>query len=150
MTTTAHALNELCIEASTASKETKEALRIFLDYLATHPEAEIIYQASDMQLQINYDAAYLVNKNARSRAGGYHFLGNLDGTLFNGPIYILAKIIRAVMASAAKAECGSLFTNAQNAISYNTTLEEIGHKQRPAPIKTDNSTANGIMNKTIK
>ena len=55
-----------------------------------------------MQLQFNSDAAYLVHKNARSRASGYHFLGNHDGK-FNGPIHILAKIIRAVMASAAEA-----------------------------------------------
>lgn len=107
-----------------------------------------------MQYQIDSDAEYLVNKNARSRAGGYHFLGNLDGKLFNGPIYIyiyiLAKIIRAVMASAAEAECGSLFMNTQNAIPHITTSEELGHKQHSVPIKTDNSTANGIMNKTIK
>ena len=103
-----------------------------------------------MQLQIDSDAAYLVNKQARSRAGGYHFLGNFDGKLFNGPIYILAKIIRAVMSSAAEAECGSLYMNAQHAVPHITTLEELGHKQRPVPIKTDNSTANGIMNKTIK
>ena len=37
--TTAHALNELCIEATSATEETKETLCIFLDYLATHPEA---------------------------------------------------------------------------------------------------------------
>ena len=40
--------------------------------------------------------------------------------------------------------------NAQEAIAFITTLEELGHKQRPIPLKTDNSTANGIMNRTIK
>ena len=79
-----------------------------MDYLATHPEAQIIYRVSDMQLQIDSDAAYLEHKNARSRAGGFHFLGNYNGKLFNGPIYILAKIIKAVMSSAAEEECGSL------------------------------------------
>ena len=54
------------------------------------------------------------------------------------------------MSSVADVECGSLYINAQNAIPHITTLEELGHKQRPVPIKTDNSTANGIMNKTIK
>ena len=92
-----------------------------MDYLATHPEAQIIYRASDMQLQIDSDAAYLVHKNAKSRTGGFHFLGNYDGKLFNGPIYILAKIIKAVMSSAAEAECGSLYINAQNAVPHITT-----------------------------
>ena len=54
-----------------------------------------------MQLKIDVDAAFLVAKRARSRAGGYHYLGNFDETLFNGPIYVLAKIIKAVMGSAA-------------------------------------------------
>ena len=40
--------------------------------------------------------------------------------------------------------------NAQEAILFITTLEELGHKQQPIPLQTDNSTANGIMNRTIK
>ena len=31
-----------------------------------------------------------------------------------------------------------------------TTLEELGHPQPPTPIKTDNTTANGIINGTVK
>ena len=31
-----------------------------------------------------------------------------------------------------------------------TTLEELDHTQPPTLLKTDNSTADGIMNKTIK
>ena len=38
----------------------------------------------------------------------HHYLGDLDGLLFNGAIYILAKIIKSVMQSAAEAECGAL------------------------------------------
>ena len=57
-----------------------------------------------MQLEIDCDAAYLVAPKARSRAAGYHYLGNYDGKLFNGPIYVLAKVIKAVMSSAVEAE----------------------------------------------
>jgi hypothetical protein len=39
----------------------------------------------------------------RSRAGGYHYLGNKDRTAFNAPIFIQAKVIKNVMASAAEA-----------------------------------------------
>ena len=45
---------------------------------------------------------------------------------------------------------GSLFLNAQDAIPLIITLEELGHKQEAIPLKTDNSTADGILNKTIK
>ena len=137
-------------ESCDATEESQEALLHFMDYLATHPDAKIIYRKSDMQLQIISDAAYLVAKMARSRAGGYHFLGTRDGKLFNGPIYVLAKLIKRVMASASEAECGGLFMNAQEAIPIITTLKELGHKQEPIPIQTDNSTANGIMNRIIK
>ena len=54
------------------------------------------------------------------------------------------------MASAAEAEVGLLFLNAQDAIPLIITLEELGHKQEAIPLKTDNSTADGILNKTIK
>ena len=145
-----HTLNEINIEANKATEKTKAAVKHFLDYIATNPEAKIIYRASDMQLQVDSDAAYLVEPKARSRAGGYHFLGNLDGKLFNGPIFILAKVIKAVMSSAAESECGSLYMNARETIPFIITLEELGHKQLAVPIKTDNSTAKGIMNKEIK
>merc|ERR1712069_26577 len=40
--------------------------------------------------------------------------------------------------------------NAQLAAPMRTTLEELGHPQPPTPIKTDNTTANGIINGTVK
>ena len=145
-----HALNELSIKATEATEETQDALIQFLNYVASNPDATIIYRASDMILSCDSDAAYLVAPKSRSRAGGYHYLGNKDGTQFNGPIYVLAKIINAVMASAAEAEVGALYMNAQELSPMRTTLEELDHPQPPTPLGTDNSTADGIMNKTIK
>jgi hypothetical protein len=51
-----------------------------LDYLATHPDATIIYHASDMILHIHSDASYLSVSNARSCLGGLFFLGNTPRT----------------------------------------------------------------------
>jgi hypothetical protein len=106
-----HALNELCIAATKGTQETQAALEYFLNYCATHPKAEIIcIRASDMILPIESDAAYQVAAKSRSQASGYHYLGNADGKLFNGTIFILlAKIIKSVMQSAAEAECGGLY-----------------------------------------
>ena len=53
------------------------------------------------------------------------------------------------MSSAAEAECGSVYMNDQDAVPERITLEELGWKQPPTKIKTDNSTANGIINGTI-
>jgi hypothetical protein len=54
------------------------------------------------------------------------------------------------MASAAKAKVGGLFVNGQDALPIRTALEEFGHPQPPTPMKTDNSTASGIDNNTLK
>ena len=103
-----------------------------------------------MQLEIDCGAAYLVASKARSKAAGYHYLGNYDGKIFNGPIYVLAKVIKAVTSSAAEAESESLFLNAGEAVQYIKTLEELLNIQHPVRLITDDNTASGIANKTIK
>ena len=103
-----------------------------------------------MILQVYSDAAYLVAPNAQSRAGGYHFLGTNDRTQFNAPVLILACIIKNVMASAAEAEIGSLYMNAREAVPLRICLDNLGHKQPPTPLITDNITACGIIRGTMK
>ena len=89
-----------------------------MDYAYHNRDAEIIFQASEMILQTDSDAAYLVMPEARSRAGGYHFLGSKDHTLFNGAIYVLARVIKNVMASAMEAEVSALYENAQKIMEF--------------------------------
>ena len=74
----------------------------------------MIHQAIEMILHNNSDTAYLVASKARSKVGGYKFLAKKDNInhIINGPIAILAKIIKAFMALAAEAEVGALFLNA--------------------------------------
>jgi hypothetical protein len=106
-----------------------------------------------MLLQTHSDAAYTNETKARSTAGGHYFLGKpiKDGQpiFLNGAVHTLCKVI-GVAASAAEAELGSLFLNAQEAVKLRLALTEMGHKQPPTPIHVDNSTAVGIVHKTIK
>ena len=53
------------------------------------------------------------------------------------------------MASAAEAELGAVFTNCKAVIELRIALEEMGHKQQPTAVMTDNSTASGFVNDTI-
>jgi hypothetical protein len=53
-----------------ATGKAQDATNQLLDYLATHPDATILYHASDMILQIHSDDSYLSVSNARSRLGG--------------------------------------------------------------------------------
>ena len=54
------------------------------------------------------------------------------------------------MSSAAKAETGALYINAHKAVEERHILEELGHKQPPTPIQTDNFTAEGIVNNRVQ
>ena len=103
-----------------------------------------------MILFIDSNASYLVEPMARSRAGGYFYLGNKNGDIVNGSILVLAKVIKFVMSSAAEEELAALFMNAKLAVQIRQALIEMGFLQPATRVKTDNSTAYGIINDTIK
>jgi len=54
------------------------------------------------------------------------------------------------MSSAAEAELGALFINAKEAVYLRQMLTEMGHPQPKTPIQTDNTTAEGVINKKIQ
>jgi hypothetical protein len=115
-----------------------------------------------MILCVESDALYLSETEARSRVAGYHYLSSAPASSgkaplpeapsppLNGPINVVCKILRAVLSSAAKSKLGGLFYNGKEAVPERITLEELGHKQPPTPIVTDNSTAAGIANDCVK
>jgi hypothetical protein len=145
-------LNDIATEQTKATEKTQAATNQLLDYMATHPDATIRYHASDMILQIHSDASYLSVSNARSRLGGLFFLCNKtpNQDKLNGSILNFASVIKNVVASAAESEVGACFHNAQSGAPLRVTLTEMGHTQPPTPLRTDNSTAFGILNETIK
>jgi hypothetical protein len=134
-------------------------MKQLLDYLTTHPDTKIIFKASGMRLWIDSDASYLSEAKARSRVGGYYYLTTFPSRNptsddpsppLNGAIHIICSIMKNVMASASEAELGGLFFNGQEGCPIRAALEFMGHPQPPTPIKTDNFTACGITNETVK
>jgi len=108
-----------------------------------------------MVLALDSDASYLSVSKARSRAAGFYFLTSLPPTSdaalpINGAIHVLCHIMRNVVSSAAEAELGALFLNGKDACPLRIALTELGHPQPATPIQTDNSTAAGIANDTVK
>ncbi len=123
----------------------------FLDYAATHQDAIITYKKSDMVLVVHSDTSYLSEPKARSRAGGYFsLLSNSADPANNRAIINIAQLIRAIMSSAAEAELEALYINAREAIPQRHTLKEMGHKQPPTPMQTNNTTAVGVVNSNIQ
>jgi hypothetical protein len=68
------ALSAIAIQQSAPTEETLAHVNQFLDYIWTHPDAKICYRASNMILNVHSNASYL---KARSRSGGYFFLGSI-------------------------------------------------------------------------
>jgi hypothetical protein len=137
------AINDIATEQTAATEKTKTAAGQLLDYLATHPDAKIRFQASVMILHIHSDASYLSVSKSRNRLGGLFYLGYNPPNQYklNGSIMNVASVIKNVVASAAESEVGACFQNAQTAAPLHTTLLELGHKQPATPLRTDNSTA---------
>jgi hypothetical protein len=105
-----------------------------------------------MVLHIHSDASYLSVSNAWRRLGGLFFLGNKspEQDTLNGSILNVAAVIKNVVASAADSKVGACFDNSQSGALLRVTLTALGHTQPPTPLGTDNSTAYGIVNETIK
>ena len=143
-------LSAIATQQSDPTVETMKKTLKLLDYVATHPDAVLTFNASSMVLNVHSDASYLIDPKARSRAGGHFFMSENNQDLKNnGAVLNIAKIIKGVMSSAAEGEIGALFLNSRQAIPARRLLEEMGHKQPPTPIQTDNTTALGFVTKNL-
>eukprot|EP00957_Ditylum_brightwellii_P147047 11196288-Ditylum_brightwellii.AAC.1 len=144
------ALSSIDAEQNNGMVSTAQAITILLDYAATNPDTKIRIRCSNMVLHIHSNASYLPEKKAQSRTAGYFYLGEEKVDKINGPMLVLAKILKCFMTSAAEAEYGGLYENGIEANPLQMALEEMGHPQPATPIVTDNSTAEGIMNANIQ
>jgi hypothetical protein len=73
-------INVLASEPSNAPAVTADEVIKLLNYRNTRPETKIRYHASDMILHIHSDASYLSENEAKSRAGGFFYMGSNNKT----------------------------------------------------------------------
>jgi hypothetical protein len=119
-------INVLASEQSRDTADTADKVIKLINYCNTHPETKIRYHASDMILYIHSDASYLSENEAKSRAGGFFYMGNSANTakkLTNGAILIISTVLKHVMSSTAEAEIGAVFINAKEGAVLRTTLQ---------------------------
>ena len=104
-----------------------------------------------MVVAVHSDASYCSEPNARSRAGGHFFMSS-NSTIpqNNGAVLNIAHIIKHVMSSATEAELAGLYIMAREAVYIRIILEELGHKQPPTPLQTDNSMAEAVTNGKVQ
>ena len=114
------------IEAQQANptEQTMQNFKQLLDCVASHPDAFLTYQSSDMVLAGHIDALYLSKTKSCSRADGHLFMSN--NTRFqpnNSAVFMISKIVKAVMSLAAENELGALFINCKEAMPAHQVLE---------------------------
>ena len=78
------ALNDIGSQQVKPTKNTNGEAGWLLDYLYIHPDAELLFKASDMILWVNSDAAYLVKPGAKSRMVDFYYLSSHPDKLSSG------------------------------------------------------------------
>jgi hypothetical protein len=144
-------LSAIAAKQSNPTVHTMQQSQQLLDYLVMQEPAVLTYCKIEMVLAVHSNASYLNEEEARSRAGGHHFLS--EGVPFppnNGVIHNVAEIIKGVMSSAAKAELGAMYINARKAVKERKILDAMGHKQLATSLQVDKSIAKGIVNKRVQ
>jgi hypothetical protein len=148
--TMARTLSSIAARQSKATVNLEEEVSHFLDYCASHPNAGVRFMASDMILALHSDASYLSEPDSKSRAAGHFYLSKYKDEIFNnGAVMTLSKIIKHVLSSASEAESAAIFLNCKAALPLRISLEEMGHPQPKTPVTTDNTTAVGLIQKTM-
>ena len=141
-------LNKMSKQLAKPTHRLIRRINYFLAYMASHPNAKLIFRASDMQLCVHSDASYLSEPDSRSRAGGFHWLGS--DLPYNGAVDVLTTTIKAVVSAASEAEYGAAFLNATQALPTIRSLNFLGFEQFQVTVTMDNSTACGVANRTVK
>jgi hypothetical protein len=144
-------ISAIAAQSSKPTEDTMQQTLQLLDFLATQEEAVLSYHASNMVLAVHSNASYLSEPKARSHASGHFFLSS-DTTIppNKGAVLNIAHIIKNVTSSATKAELVGLYIMAREAVYIRIILKELGHKQPPTPIQTDNAMADAVINGKIQ
>ena len=104
------ALGSIAAQQEKGTEKTYAETLWLLNYAATHPNATIRYNTSDMVLNIHSDAFYLSKPLSHSRSSRHYLLGDtrLDTSKptttrprLNRPIHSIYRIMSNVMGSAA-------------------------------------------------
>jgi hypothetical protein len=146
-------INVLASAQSKAASVTADKVIKLLKYCNTPPETKIRYHASNMILHIHSDASYLSEKEAKSKAGGFFYMGsstkNRQRTYQRSNFdHQQSSQTRNVFSSGSSNWSSFYKFQGRSSPSYN--IGRIRAPTAPTPMETDNTTATGYSNGTIK
>ena len=144
-------ISAITSQSANPTEETTRQTYQLLDYIATQDDAVITYTNSNTKLAVHSDASYLSERKEKSRAGGHFFLSN-KATIpqKNGAILNITQIIKHIMTSATEAKLAALYITAREDVYIIIILEEMGCKQPPTPLQTDNAMSYAVCNRKIQ
>ena len=99
------AINDISSQQAKPTTTTQAKVERLMDYSAMYPDAYLRYYTSDMKLNIDSDASYLVLPNEWSRISGHYFF-KINNNIFNAPIHVECKTLKHNVSSAAECETG--------------------------------------------
>ena len=103
-----------------------------------------------MILAVHINVLYLSETKACSRSVGHFFLSkNAENLANNETVLTIAHTIKNIMFSAEEAELGAIYINFREDVPDQHTLEDMGHKQPPTPVQTDNTTALRVVKNNV-
>lgn len=144
------AVSKVSSAQASPTTQTLAAAERLLQYAATYPTAQLVYYGSNMDLIVHSDASYLSETKARSRGGGFFFLGDhASPDTLNAPILCTSTILDVVVSAATEAEYGTAYLNTKHTVMLRHVLSCIGHPQAPTHLIMDNKAAAGIANDTV-
>jgi hypothetical protein len=149
------ALSTIASEQAKGTQNTMLKTKQLMDYMATHPNATVRFNASDMIMNVHSDASYLSEANAHSRACG-HFFHGMEG----GP-HKTHQIKRSILHTMCnfmlrrRFHCQSQtwcplpqLQTGSNILTH--SRPEMGHLQTPMLVHYNNSTAVGNADNSVK
>ncbi len=124
-------IEQHCNTTIQTNRKTMERIRRLLDYMYSNTNTIRRLWVLDMILNVHSDASYLSATRGQSCTGSYFFLGSLpkDKELIqlNGNIKVTCAILKLVTESAAEAELGEFFLNAQQVKVVHLILHKLRH-----------------------
>lgn len=143
-------VSRLANQQSKPTLNTMDQLQRFLNYVAHHSDAELIFTPSNMTMWIHSDCSHHSEPSSRSRAGGFFvcgepiFHGPDKPFKVNAPFDVISTKLPTVTGSTAESEFGAMYINASTACAHRQTLEDLGYPQPPTPIVYDNQVAGKV------
>jgi hypothetical protein len=145
-------LNQLASMQSKATENVERYVEELMQYMATYPNAALVYHRSAMILNTHSDGG---GHGRGARVAGVHFCGDPydphgEPSRINGALLIVCVLLKVVTAHVVETEYAALYYNGREAEQLRLTLEDLGHPQPPTPMVCDNTCATGIANKVVK